>query len=277
MVMEFDEPSYYHRNELDLRFNHGEYGLNVESWMIGEQREFRGEVGWPYYKANEISLLYRYRKVRRELDADINPRRGRQFIIEVTRAYDKLHSGEFEFMFRPRFEEQTFGRFIVDYEEFIPLPFHQALSIRAAAGAIDNLVDDYFYIFIGGRDWLRGYSYYSLGGRKFALGRLKYSFPVFRSINTQLGFIYVSSIYASLFAEAGKAWDEDELNLRGNKKDVGFEVRLKGFSYYNYPLAVKLEAAYGLNDVEYVDPFNEFKTFYEGKRWKFYGSVLFNF
>jgi len=277
MIMEFEEPSYFSRNELDVRFNHGEYGLNIETWMLAEQKEFKGEAGWPYYKANEISLLYRYSNIKREIDADINPRKGRRLLVEVTKAYDKLHSGVFEFMLRPKFLNYYFGRYVVDYEEYIPLPFHQAISLRAGAGVIDDVVDDYFYLFIGGRDFLRGYSYYSLGGRKFALGRVKYSFPLLRRVDTQLGCIYLSSIYASLFAEAGKAWDEDKLDLRGNKKDVGFEIRAKGFSYYNFPLALSFEAAYGLNDIEYNDPFNKFKTFYEGKKWKFYGSVLFNF
>ncbi|RKZ05769.1 hypothetical protein DRQ05_05860, partial [bacterium] len=129
----------------------------------------------------------------------------------------------------------------------------------------------------GSRDRLRGYSYYSLGGRKFALARARLTFPLLMHFNRQLFNVYLSSVYASVFAEAGKAWDEDDFDLRGNKKDVGFELRAKGFSFYSFPLAVSVEGAYGLNDVEFNDPFDEFKTFYEGKKWKFYGSVLFSF
>lgn len=130
---------------------------------------------------------------------------------------------------------------------------------------------------MGGRDGLRGYSYYSLGGRKLALARLKYSFPILSGINRQFFNVFISSIYGSVFAEAGKAWDEDEVGFNGNKKDIGFEVRVKGFSFYSFPLAISFEGAYGLNDIEYTDPFNNQKTYYEGKNWKFYGSVLFNF
>jgi outer membrane protein assembly factor BamA len=152
------------------------------------------------------------------------------------------------------------------------------LSLFAKGGALDNVnVDDFFYLYLGSRDGLRGYSYYSMGGTKLAMARLTYRFPLIRGINRQLFNLYLHSVYLGLFAEAGKAWNEEELDLRGNKKDVGFEVRMKGFTFYSYPLAVSFEAAYGLNDVEYTDPFNSEMTFYEGKKWKFYGSVLFSF
>ena len=110
-----------------------------------------------------------------------------------------------------------------------------------------------------------------------ALGRLTYRFPVARNVDRRLLGLYVGSIYAAAFAEAGKAWTTDVFDLDGNKKDVGFDVRLKGFTFYSYPIAASFEAAYGLNDVVYRDPFKTFVTFYEGKNWNYYGSVLFSF
>jgi hypothetical protein len=110
-----------------------------------------------------------------------------------------------------------------------------------------------------------------------AFGRLTYRFPVVRNVNRQVLWIYLGSLYAGAFAEAGKAWTGDELDLNGNKKDIGFDLRLKGFTFCSYPIAASFEAAYGLNDVEYRDPFNTFATFYEGKEWKYYGSILFSF
>ena len=83
--------------------------------------------------------------------------------------------------------------------------------------------------------------------------------------------------YGALFFEAGKAWNEDKFDLKEYKKDWGFEVRLKGFSFYSIPLAASFEAAYGLNDVVYTSPFNDEITFYEGNTWRYYTSVLFNF
>jgi hypothetical protein len=266
-------------NEISIRYNHGEYGLNFEVWELVPDREFRYAIGWNYYKANEFSLLFDYRSVHREVDADINPRRGRTLALEVTRAYDELDSGEFEFAFKPVFDRNEFGRYMLSYEEYVPLPFwHHALTLFVKGGAIDNRsVDDFFNLYLGGRDGLKGYSYYSMGGRKLAMGRILYRFPIWKGINRQLMHLYFGSLYGGVFAEAGKAWNEDEIDLNGNKKDYGFELRLKGFTFYNMPLAASFEAAYGLDDVVYTDPFNQEITFYEGKNWKYYGTVLFGF
>ena len=165
------------------------------------------------------------------------------------------------------------------YEEHLPLPFwSHALSLFVRGGLIDsNLIDDFFYFYLGGWDGLKGYSYYSMGGRKLAMGRVLYRFPILERIDRQFLSIYFSALYAGVFFEAGKAWNEDEFNLKGNKKDCGFEVRLKGFSFYSIPLAASFEAAYGLNDVVYTSPFNDEITFYEGNTWRYYTSVLFNF
>ena len=278
-AFEFETRGMSHWNEISLRYNRGEYGLNFEVWEFVPDREFRYAVGWNYYRANEFSILYDYRRVHREVNADINPRQGRTLALEVTKAYDKLSSGEFEFAFSPVFDQNEFGRYMLTYEEYLPLPFwDHALTLFVKGGALDNSeVDDFFNLYLGGRDGMKGYSYYSMGGRKLAMGRVLYRFPIWKNINQQLVHLYFGSLYGAVFMEAGKAWNEDELDLNGNKKDYGFELRLKGFSFYNMPLAASFEAAYGLDDVEYTDPFNQEITFYEGNNWKYYGTVLFGF
>jgi hypothetical protein len=278
-TFELEPRSAYSRSEISFRYNHGEYGLNFEVWELVPEREFRYAIGWNYYRANEFSLLFDYRSVHREVDADINPRRGRTLSLEATRAYDELSSGEFEFAFSPVFDQNEFGRYMLTYEEYLPLPFwRHAVTLFVKGGAIDNSsVDEFFNLYLGGRDGLKGYSYYSMGGRKLAMGRILYRFPIWRGINRQLLHIYFGSLYGGAFVEAGKAWNEDKLDLNGNKKDYGFELRLKGFTFYNMPLAASFEAAYGVDDVVYTDPFNQEITFYEGKNWKYYGTVLFGF
>ena len=278
--MELAPATPFRRNEAVLQYNHGEYGVNIEVFQLAEQRIFKGEIGWTYYVADELSLLWHYKSVREEVDGDINPRRGRILDLEVTKAFDKLHSGEFaEGLFRPVYDENYFGRYLFLYEEFIPLPLgRHALSLQARGGAIDrSTIDDFFYIYMGGRDGLRGYSYYSLGGTRMALGRLTYRFPVWRGINRHASVLYFGSLYAGIFAEAGKAWTSDVIDLNGNQKDVGFDLRLKGFTFYSYPVAASFEAAYSLDDVKYAAPFTGEVTAYEKNDWRFYGSVLFSF
>jgi hypothetical protein len=278
--MELAPETPFHMEEAVLQYDHGEYGVNIEVWKLARQREFKGEIGWNYYVANEMSLLWHYKNIREEVDGDINPRSGRTLDLEITKAYDKLHSGAFaEGLFRPIYDKDYFGRYTFLYQEFIPLPLgRHALSIEARGGVIDRrLINDFFYLYLGGRDGLRGYSYYSLGGTRMALGRLTYRFPVWRNIDRQASVLYFGSLYAGIFAEAGKAWTTDELDLNGNQKDVGFDLRFKGFTFSSYPVAASFEAAYSLNDVNYIPPFAGEPTFYEKHDWKFYGSVLFSF
>jgi outer membrane protein assembly factor BamA len=182
-------------------------------------------------------------------------------------------------MFMPIYDQNDFGRYMLTYEEYIPVPLYDsALSLFVKTGAIDNnKVDDFFYFYLGSRDGLRGYSYYSLGGRKIAMARLTYRFPIIRNINKQLLFTYLGSLYGGVFFEAGSAWKTKGVDLDDYKRDVGFELRFKGFNFYSYPLAASFEAAYGLDDVIYVDPFTRLDTNYEGKQWKLYGTLSYDF
>lgn len=273
-VLELNEPMPLHRRDVTLQYNHGEYGLNINAWQVYDY-----EIGWTYYKSDEFSLMFDYRTVRREITAGINPRRGRAAHFEATASRSSLQSGEFEYSFQPVYDKNNFSRFVVSYEEYVPLPFwSHALTIYGRIGWIDREnIDDFFHLYLGSRDGLRGYSYYSIGGTKNAMGRITYRFPILPSIERQLPVLYLKSLYGAVFVEAGKAWNENEFDLNGNSKDIGYEVRLDGFTFFSYPLAVSFMGAYGLDTVEYRDPFYETVVFTEGKEWRYYGSVLFSF
>ena len=128
-----------------------------------------------------------------------------------------------------------------------------------------------------GRDGMRGYSYYSIGGTKNVMGRLTYRFPIWRNIDYQIPGIYFQSIYAAVFAEAGKAWNKNTFDIEEPQTGVGYELRLSGFTFFSYPLAATFMGAYGLDTIEYNDPFATELSYTEGEEWRYYGSVLFSF
>jgi len=272
---EFGETDYYNRNELVFQADHGEYYVNLNAWAVATR-----EIGWKYYVGNELSLSYNYRSVRKGVDAGINPRRGRELYLEAKKAYNKLYSGELEYYFKES-EKNYYGQYRLSYEEFIPVPFlDSALSLYLSAAAIDrSTVDEFFNIYTGGRDGLRGYSYYSIGGQRTAMGRITFRFPLIRNINKKLFFTYFRSVYAGLFAEAGEGWYRDEFRRDNIKKDVGLEIRFNGFNFNNYPMAATFMAAYGFDDVVYSnpDPLIDQETYYEGKNFRFYGTVAYSF
>jgi hypothetical protein len=272
--LEFEQETLRRRNDMSIRYNHGEYGVNINAWeSVGI------ELGWNYYKADEIGLMYDYRSIKKGIESNINPRGGRKLHLEGSAVQAKLSSGDFEYSFQPLYNDNDFMRYRFMYEEYLPLPFWaHALTVYVRGGWIDREeIDDFFYLYLGSRDGLRGYSYYSIGGTKNAMGRVTYRFPIWRNIDQQIPGLYFQSLYAAVFAEAGKAWNENTFDIDNPRTGAGYEVRLSGFTFFAYPLAVTFMGAYGFDAIEFDDPFVEGLIYTEGQTWRYYGSVLFAF
>ena len=146
----------------------------------------------------------------------------------------------------------------------MPLPRH-TLTLKLRAGLLDEPVYSFFNFFAGAIDGLRGYSYYSVEGRKMLLGRLTYRFPLFKHMGKRLFHLHFDKLYGAVFADAGNAWNGDKLDLWDFKRDVGAELRLETYSFYAYPTRVFFQAAYGFDHPEKSD------------RWRYYFGVLFGF
>jgi outer membrane protein assembly factor BamA len=274
--LEFEQETVRRRKDVSIRYNHGEYGVNINAWeSIGI------ELGWNYYKADEIALMFDYRNIKKTLEYNINPQGGRSLHLEAAVVKAQLSSGDFEYSFKPLYNDNNFMRYIANYEEYIGLPFWaHSLTVFLRAGWIDREeIDDFFYLYMGGRDGLRGYSYYSIGGTKNAMGRLTYRFPIWRNIDQQIPGLFFRSLYGAVFAEAGKAWNENTFDVAINdpRSGAGYELRLSGFTFFSYPLAVTFMGAYGFDEIKFTDPFNTGLTYTEGRAWRYYGSVLFAF
>jgi hypothetical protein len=166
-----------------------------------------------------------------------------------------------------------YNQFLLDWKEYRALPFgRHTLVLHLKGGIVDKAVDDFFYLQLGSQEGLRGYSFYSIEGRKIALGGLTYRFPIWRNISKQLFHLYLDKLYGSLFLEAGKAWNEDSINFEDIKRDVGAELRLEVLSYYAFPTRISLQTAYGLDDI----PASENRPAEKGG-WRIYFNLLFTF
>ena len=272
--LEFEMETVRRRKDVSIRYNHGEYGVNINAWeSIGV------ELGWNYYKADEIALMFDYRNISKTLEYNINPQGGRSLHLEAAAVKAQLSSGDFEYSFQPLYNDNDYMRYNVLYSEYIGLPFWaHSLTVFLRAGWIDREeIDDFFYQYLGSRDGLRGYSYYSIGGTKNAMGRLTYRFPIWRNIDKQVPWFFFRSLYGAAFAEAGKAWNENTFDIEDPLSGAGYELRLSGFTFFSYPLAVTFIGAYGFDEVEFTDPFDTGIVYTEGRSWRYYGSVLFAF
>ncbi len=280
--LEFVEPFLVSAaHDLTVWYSRSEYKVFIDPEFLDDDGIRRPEnpVGWKYFKGNEVSLRYRIKAIANATDSDINPRGGRAITLGATLAFDELFSsGEFAYAFRPVFDDNKFGKYQLEWTEYLALPWaRHSLVLEGVGSVIDAQVDDFFYNYIGGLDGVRGYSFYSIGGLKGAWGRATYRFPLMRHINKQIAHLKLSNAYAGVFYEGGNAWDEDEFKTTGYKKAVGGELRVSGRSFYNYPTTINVIGSYGINEVIYEDPVFTTEPITQGKEWRWYFSLGFGF
>jgi len=282
---EFEDPySLTHRNEVALWWNHSEYKIHLDPAYAPLENPDAApvpdqEVGWKYFNGNEAHARWYYKKIKRSVDSDINPRGGREWNVEVLYANDDLFtSGEFEYGVNPDFDKNKFGQYTVDYKEYLALPgWRHTLQVRLMASLIDKNVDDFFWVYMGGMDRLRGYTYYAIGGRKGALASATYRFPILRRVNRQASWLTFKDLYGGVFVEAANAWNGDE--IPGDYySTVGGELRLNLGSFYMYPTTVNFTAARALDRAVYVNPvFADAPPVVYDPQWRYYVVMGFTF
>lgn len=288
---EFEDPySLTRRNNVSVWWNHSEYSIHLDPEYTplndpGGTRSPDQQVSWKYFVGNDAHLRWNYKSIERSVDSDINPRGGRQIDAEVMYASDDLFvSGEFDYGVNPKFTRYNFGQYTVDWREFVALPWwRHTLQLRLMGSVIDNGVDDFFWVYMGGMDRLRAYTYYAIGGRKGALASATYRFPIWRRINRQASWITLKDIYGGVFYEVASAWNtgnlpsDDPALTRDYYSSAGGELRLNMGAFYSYPTAVNFSAAYALDEAKYVNPIFSVPVVNYNPQWRYYLMVGFTF
>jgi hypothetical protein len=280
----WSEPfSITYQKELSLAYIFSKYDVYLEVWtkqpVPGQLPEgsFLGKDSWSYFRGHDISLRWDYKSISRAQDAEINPRGGREIHLRYDRMFNKLINPntlkKTEYGFTTAYYKNYYDQFLLDWKEYRALPWgRHSLVLRLKGGVIDEAVDDFFYLQLGSQEGLRGYSFYSIEGRRIALASMTYRFPIWGDISKQLFHVYFDKLYGSFFFDAGKAWNEDSINFDEVRKDVGAELRLEGLSYYAFPTKISFSAARGLDDI----PAAGNRPAEKGS-WRFYFSLLFTF
>ena len=118
---------------------------------------------------------------------------------------------------------------------------------------------------------MKGYTFYSIEGRKAAMATATLRFPIVRKWGTRFLHLYVDKIYGAVYGGMGKAWDgsfdepDSFYGRTSTLRDVGGQLRFDLNSYYSLPTRVQLDLAYGLDEMTERSP------------WKFYMTVLFGY
>jgi Tol biopolymer transport system component len=277
--------NYRDKHEFEGRLIYSQYNAKVEytHFLTGPKVH---KPAYTYSRGFDLAAIYRYDTHIRARDEDINPRGGRKVHIRYDHNIDFFLDGfENVGFLREKYKRYPYNRYFINWIERIPLAWTKkhTLLLRGQANIIDRKVDYFYESQMGGTDQMRGYTFYSLSGRKNVMGQVLYRFPIFYDMRKSFSVWYLNHIYMGVFADIGKAWNKKSLNWSssGFKHDAGIELRLDSISFYNFPTMIEFSAAYGPDDI-WIKHFDEenSKTVIikdDQEPWKFYFNILFGF
>ena len=238
-----------------------------------------------FFRTHMLSMAWRYQKINPTADRLISPS-GRAMALVyrylVPTVADSLTEqtspdGVPRDQFAGVERRMRVNEYVASYNERIELPFDNSLNIELL-GAYKNvrlkprfiedggLLEGRYYwplrYYIGGRNFLSGYPYFTDWGTKLLYARVGYGFPILKRINSRFINFNFSKLYAELFAEAGVVgnfsrfedidfWSGERWRSLPNTDkfltDVGAELRLQLFTFYRIPMFAYLQVAHPLN------------------------------
>lgn len=270
---------------LDLRFWYAfsRYSAEIGSFINPNTGSVSPAFRNTYLIGHAFNLRFDFDGLVPSTERAINPV-GRELSMHFGLELNKFNGdGDFEVIngqLVPVYDRLSFVKLEGRWAEHIALPFkHHTLNLRLrAASILGDSVDSFFDYYAGGFVGMRGYPYYSLGGRAVTTLSLAYRFPISRSIDFRFLQFYFTKLYASVFADIGEAWRKVVPSITTWKKDVGVELRLEAFSFYAYPTRFFLSGAYGFDTIDQlITTANGPAVVHYGKEWRFYLGILFDF
>jgi len=273
--------------ELALSATYDRYDASVHSDVfvprtdgtVGFVRRRQRPYGYTYLHGFDLGLTYQFRRLDRRRDEQINPR-GRELQCRLDRFHNYFISGfdEDATFLEEEYARLFYNQLTADWHEYVGLPWNSTLGLRfyggwIASSAVDDreIVNDFFDFHLGGLNFMKGYTYYSIEGRKAAMAGATWRFPLATQWGWRARHLYFDQAFGALYADIGKAWDGrwDErdrfFGRRAPLRDVGAQVRCDVISYYAVPTRVQVDVAYGIDEVEGRSP------------WKWYLTVLFSY
>lgn len=245
--------------------------------FIGRNNPLRRYNDLEFFRSHDLTLAWQYQKVKSSTDILITPT-GRAFtfiyrymkptlvdsLIQTTPVTGEVPVDEFA----PVKTSLTINEYVGAYTESIGLPYHNSLYFQAigayrnfrlkprVAGPDGGIFEGRFYwplrYWIGGANFLSGYPFFTANGSKLFYGRAAYRFPVFQRLNVGFFNFNAAKLYTELFAETAAVGNSDKLRLDDFStddflSDVGGELRLQLFTFYNLPMQAFFQVAHPLN------------------------------
>ncbi|RKY55100.1 MAG: hypothetical protein DRP89_03910, partial [Candidatus Neomarinimicrobiota bacterium] len=283
-----------------LRFNttYSKYRTTTDT-KIPHAGIYQNGFSYDYYNGLNFNLNWRLRKIRPNVNMDTNPNNGILLNTVISRNYDKFIKGfnvnnsygTLEVDFRNNYYWKIEHEGIWHHK--YPVVSKLIGSFKWRAGWISKPdIDSFFNFFAGGMPGLQGYPFYSIEGRNLFSLHYTLRFPLFMEKDVQLLPFNLQNAFIATYFEVGNAWNQVEgyQNLKWDtfidepigitksvisnfKKDVGFQLRFSGFSFYAYPTAISLDFVYGIDKFKIIDRQNIEHNY--GKEWRSYLTILF--
>ena len=236
-------------------------------------------LAYDYYKGLISGVRLSLNGVKRLIDSNINPSSG--FKLEASILYEKndfiegLDLSDAGTLL-PNYSNNNLWRIKQSSSLHLTIPKTNRITINleSITGMITNAeADSFFNFFAGGMNGLKGYPFYSIEGNTMALFSSTLRFPLFREKHIPLGWIIIQNSTLGIIGQTGDAWDSKTKNPDW-KYSAGIELRISGFSFYNFPTAIGLEFHRGFDTFERKIE-NNMLTY--GNDERFYLTLLFGF
>ena len=252
----------------NLYTSYQNYRTNQLWWIPGEK--LFGKQGIDYFSGFHVGTNFKIKSFTPSFYYNINPNNGFNINFDLKYERNNFFSPE-ESLISNVFKKYNFLRTELSSSFFINIPYMKnwTLSNEFQLGYISSEnIDSFFNFFAGGKPGIKGYPYYSIEGNKMAISSSSIRFPLASNINFKIASLTVQNIFLGFTYQAGDAWT---INKNFNtKKSYGLDLRLGGFSFYNFPTALSVEVHKGLNSFEN-------NQYVYGKDLRTYLSLLFGF
>ena len=238
----------------------------------------QGGAAYDYFRGISAGLNWKTKVLKRRAGFGFLPSKGFEIDAHLSYEHNNFITGlnlSDSGTLLEDFSPNHTGKFemIGIYNLEIPNTNDWMLSTKTSIGYLTNSkVDSFFHFFAGGLPGLKGFPFYSIEGTKKAIETVSLRIPMAKNYHIPIGFFTFQNSSLGFVYSLGDAWRiENEIKW---KQSAGVELRLNGFSFYNYPTAISIEIHRGLNSFT-----NEIgsETLKFGGENRFYLSILFGF
>ncbi len=266
---------------LEFRYAISKYFSNIHSFINPIDNTPILGLREAYYEGDNYQIKYEFNLENHYIDGDISPENIRLMLkydfenSKLNPQYEVNDKNELKYVYK----NYNFHRIETNILYSKRLYNSHTAGINLRLGTILNeRVPDFYDFYLGGLIGLKSYPFYSISGNNIASMNIFYRFPILKNIDQSLYILYLDKIFGSVYFDYGYAWNGVTTKETLNKfvKGVGGEIRFKFNSYYMFPTAVFVNAAYGLDRYnKYIETTKTYVNY--GKEIQLYFGVLFDF